>query len=85
MIEKLLLLSLSSYALTFVITSSSILESTRQTIIHKTVQLEIGNHKHFIECRMCVGFWVSLVVCNADFLSILPVYGLSYFLATQER
>ena len=40
-----------------------------------------------VSCRMCVGFWVTVVVCVASLpLSLwLPVYGLSYFLATQER
>lgn len=77
--------SLSAYALTFVIASSSLMERPRQLLISKTPWLKIGNHKHFFECRMCVGFWCSVIVCNIDYTMILPVYGLAYFLATQER
>lgn len=86
MIERLVVLALTSYALTFVIASSSIVEPTRKRIMTLAPWLKIGNHKHFIECRMCVGFWVSLIVCNTSWATmLLPVYGLSYFLATQER
>jgi hypothetical protein len=83
--RALVLLSLSSYALTFVIASSAIFEPFRVWFMAKTPRLKIGEHKHMIECRMCVGFWMSLVVCNTDWKMILPVYGLAYFLATQER
>lgn len=47
---------------------------------------EIGVGYDFISCRMCVGFWLSLLL-----LFVLPplewgsAYALSYFLATQER
>lgn len=83
--KRLVYLSLSSYALTFFIASSSIMVSIRKWIIRHTPHLRITGHKHFIECRMCVGFWTSLIVCNTDWKMILPVYGLAYFLATQER
>lgn len=82
---EFLLKAFSAYAITFVIASSSIMEPARTTVQRKTAWLKIGSHKHFIECRMCVGFWVSLAVCNTDLKMILPVYGLAYFLATQER
>jgi len=81
----LLLKSLAAYALTFVIASSSLFGPLRELIKTKTPRLQIGDHKHFIDCRMCVGFWTSLAVCNTDWKMILPVYGLAYFLATQER
>lgn len=42
----------------------------------------------FISCPMCVGFWVALAVVtladNFSFLNWIGVYGLSYFIATQE-
>lgn len=40
-----------------------------------------------VSCRMCVGFWVTVVFCafQLPIYLWLPVYGLSYFLATQER
>ena len=81
----LIALALSAYALTFVIASSSLMEPVRNKIMLKFPRLKIGGHKHFIECRMCISFWASLIVCNFDYKMILPVYGLSYFLATQER
>lgn len=77
--------ALTVYALTFVVTSSSILAGVRYLIIEKTPKLKFGNNKHFIECRMCVGLWLATAVCNAHWQLILPVYGLSYLLATQER
>jgi len=77
--------SLTVYALTFVVASSSILEPFRRWFSMKTPWLRIAGHKHFIDCRMCTGFWAAVLVCNTDWKMILPVYGLSYFLATQER
>jgi len=77
--------SLTAYAITFVIASSSLFEPLRLWFISKTPMLRIGNNKHMVECRMCMGFHVALLVCNTDWKMVLPVYGLSYFMATQER
>lgn len=85
MIETLIIKSLMSYVVTFVVASSSLLEPVRAIIKRKIPRLQIGNHKHFIDCRMCVGFWASALVCVYDISMVLPVYGISYFLATQER
>lgn len=76
--------TLSCYALTLVITSAAILDNPRNWIITKTPYLMAGN-KHLLSCRMCIGLWISIAICNMDYKLILPVYGLSYFLATQER
>ena len=81
----LIINALSVYAVTFVLASSSLFEPFRFWFIRKTPKLKIGSNKHFIECRMCTGFWAALLVCNADYQLILPVYGLSYFMATLER
>ena len=77
---------LSAYALTFIITSSSILDYPRFWIIKRTPKL-IARGKHMLECRMCTGFWVSILVSLifADIEQVLAIYGASYFLATQER
>lgn len=83
--STLIIDSLITYALTFIVTASSLFEPLRKWVVVRTPQLRIGNHKHMIECRMCMGFWASLLVCNSEWKMILPVYGLSYFLATQER
>lgn len=84
--SALVINSLTAYTLTFVIASSSLTEPARHWIACRTPRLKLSlKHPHFIDCRMCVGFWVAVVVCNTDWGMILPVYGLSYFLATQER
>ena len=63
----------------------------RQGVKHATPWLVIGESNHPIECRLCLGFWVSLLVCLCTSppelitINVLPVYGASYFLATQER
>lgn len=85
MIAALTTKALSAYALTFIVTSSAIFEPLRKWAMAKTPRLKIGNHKHMAECRMCMGFYAALIVCNTDWQMILPVYGLSYFLATQEH
>jgi len=77
--------ALEAYALTFIITSSSLFARLREQVMRRTPFLKIGQHRHFIECRMCVGFWAAVAICNTNYIMILPVYGLSYFLATQER
>lgn len=79
--------TLAAYAITFVITSSSILAQPRAWLMAHTAWLCPTGHRHFLECRMCVGFWSSLLVCGftADWRLLLAVYGASYFLATQER
>lgn len=91
-IPDLIILSLASYAVTFVIASSEIFEPVRAWIQRQTprfgaLMIPYGTptKKHPIACRMCVGFWVSLAVCNIDYVMVLPVYGLSYFLCTQEK
>lgn len=83
--SSLIIKALAVYALTFVVVSSSLFEPFRLRFAQRTPRLRIGNNKHMIYCRMCTGFWVSVLVCNIDYSLILPVYGLSYFLATQER
>jgi len=72
------------YIVTIVITSSSILEPIREYIKSK---FKTPKHKPFIECRLCVSFWISIIVCGIfyDISNMLAVYGCSYFLATQER
>lgn len=41
----------------------------------------------FISCRMCVGFWLTIITCawRLPMLDTAAIYGASYFLATQER
>ena len=83
--KELIIYSLSSYIITVVVTASSLFEPFRRWFMAKTPRLKIGNNRHPIECRLCFTFYSSVLVCNTDFKFILPVYGLAYFLATQER
>lgn len=85
MITKLILYALESYAITFVVTASSLFEPLREQVKARYPWLQIRSGKHPVECRMCSGFWVAAAVCVMDYKLILPVYGLAYFLATQER
>ncbi len=81
----------AAYIITCVVTASSLFGPLRERVKCVTPWLMIGGSTHPIECRLCLGFWVSLLVCfctsppDLALLNILPVYGASYFLATQER
>ena len=81
----------AAYIITCVVTASSLFGPLRERAKRVTPWLVIDGGKHPIECRLCLGFWVSLLVCfcaappELAILNILPVYGASYFLATQER
>ena len=81
----------AAYIITCVVTSSSLFGPLRERVKRATPWLVIGESKHPIECRLCLGFWVSLLVCLCTSppelitINVLPVYGASYFLATQER
>lgn len=84
---ELIACALSAYCITFVASSSSLAEPARIWCVSKTPFLKIGSGKHMLECRMCMGFWSSVLVClySGNMSLVLPVYGLSYFMATQER
>jgi hypothetical protein len=77
------------YIITAVITGSSLFAAARAWIVRRTPRLRpVPEHPHFIECRLCLGFWVSLgitLVLNLPWTDLLLIYGGSYFLATQER
>lgn len=79
----------AAYIVTVVITGASILTKPRDRFIEATPWLQPDpEHPHFAECRLCVGFWVSIIVTIAaglGFWGFFIVYGASYFLATQER
>ena len=58
-----------------------------QILVNGSIFDRIRPKYKFFHCRLCVGFWVSIIVCliMSDINNILLVYGASYFLATQER
>jgi len=88
-------LALIIYAITFLLAQSHIFKSPREAFGRLLDRLFGESRYEFEECRMCVGFWVSLLLWLAfyiagwagdyDLLAFLAAYGLSYFLATQER
>jgi len=83
-----MLASLTAYIMACVIGASSLFEPVREKIKDGLPMLKIGQHKHFIECRLCLTFWTScaaVLLFGLTWKMILPVYGLAYFLATQER
>jgi hypothetical protein len=87
------------YGFTLLVTSSSILDPFREWVIEHTPWMYSPlsvcfkqytfkfDTKHFIECRLCVGVWVSALAVTYyntwDLYWI--VFGISYFLCTQER
>jgi hypothetical protein len=75
----------ATYALTFLVTSSSLFNRSRNYLMVRTPWLAPIGGKHLLICRMCVGFWVAAAVAWWYGVSFLLVYGASYFLATQER
>lgn len=80
--------ALATYAVTFVLVSSSLFEPLRDWVAAHTPGLKVTTHPHPVNCRMCAGFWVSLFIVaytGFDVVKVLAVYGLSYFMATQER
>lgn len=85
---------LAAYAVTFVTADASLFEGARQWLVARSPRFQVSvDHKHFLRCRMCLGFWASVIVCllfsphdPIQFcLNTLAVYGGSYFLATLER
>lgn len=89
MIEQLILASAAAYISTAIISISSLFEPFRNWFKVKTAGTIFDKKpKHFIECRLCMSFWTSLLFSIVYFSSIyytLPIYGISYFMATQER
>lgn len=91
---ELITLSLATYALTFLATMSRAGEYLwRDPVLDAFIRAFPGRDDlleavaYFLECRMCSGLWVSIGVVTfaGEPWQILPVYGLSYFMATQER
>jgi hypothetical protein len=91
---QFLILTLTSYAVTLLLTSSEVSVTTWHVFARERVIPRFPDWgplhyllNYFLQCRMCVGFWVSLGVTlifrHPELF--LPTYGASYFLATQER
>ena len=80
---------LSAYITACVLAKSSLFDGCREWFKAKTVGTIFDKKPtHFIECRLCLTFWTSMLFSIVYFSSIyytLPIYGISYFMATQER
>lgn len=94
MIELTILNALVIYALTFLFTQSHIFSWVRTPLARWLDKVWGPERYKFEECRMCVGFWVTLFLGLLAWavgpnppsaLLLMAAYGLSYFLATQER
>jgi hypothetical protein len=90
--RELIGLCLLNYSVVLLLTGAGILEQARAYVESLTPWLayytEMGEKTHFVRCRMCVGFWTSLgivYVVGGTTIDFGWIYGLSYFLATQER
>ncbi len=76
---------LSSYIVTLVIAKSSLFLNIREWVISKTPFGSTPGYPHFIECRLCLGAWVSLGFSLIYGCNWVIVWSVSYLLATQER
>ncbi len=88
MIQTILPAALTAYICACVIGASSLFAPVRGWVMRHLPKLQIAGHKHFIECRLCLSFWSScgaVLLFGLPLVDALPVYGLAYFLATQER
>lgn len=86
---EVILATLTAYILACLVGSSSLFDYFRDWFKRKTAGTVFDKKpKHFIECRLCLTFWTSCLSVLLFWLHpimILPVYGLAYFMATQER
>jgi uncharacterized iron-regulated membrane protein len=76
----------TAYIMTLVLVGGNILHLPREEFKAWTPWLKI-NGKHFADCRLCVGLYVSILVWFLYGINtnLFLIWGASYFLATQER
>jgi hypothetical protein len=85
---SIVLASMSAYIMACVVATSSLFDLARRRVIAGTPWLQVPGYPHLIECRLCLSLWtsgVAVALFGLGWCMILPVYGLAYFLATQER
>lgn len=82
-----IVLTLTTYAITFLVVSSAMLAPIRIWLVNHTKFLIVAG-SHPLICRMCFGLWASIAVCMVQgehsIGKILAIYGASYFMATLE-
>lgn len=94
-LELIAALGLVIYALTFLLASSKAFEGWREWLGEWLDAFWPEREYKMEECRMCMGVWITLVfflvavatpfIAFRDGLQFFAAYGLSYFMATQER
>jgi hypothetical protein len=88
---NLLVAICGSYMITLILTKGSIFNYQRQWLIDRTPWLQKlpmkGEPKpfHYLLCRLCLGALISIPFSWYYDVNWFIVYGISYFLATQER
>ena len=84
--KEVLVGSFTAYIITLLIVEGSIFDTTRRYLRPRTPFLIIGN-KWLLDCRLCSGFWVALVIMiiMGNPLMFLAVAGIAHWLSTQER
>ena len=77
----------AAYIITAVLVNGNIFYSVREFLKSKSPWLVKGNPgRHMLDCRMCVGLWVSLAISvTFDWQMFFLIYGVSYFLETHEN
>jgi len=84
--QEIIVGSFMAYILTLLIVEGVIFDTIRRWLRPRTPFLVVGN-KWLLDCRFCVCFWVSLIISFLMGITsmFLVVFGLSYFISTQER
>lgn len=75
------------YIISLLIADGAILDKPRRWLRPRTLFLVIGN-KWLLECRLCVAFWVTIMVSlllQLPLWTFAAIYGMSHFISTQER
>ena len=77
---------LTAYIVTLTLVGGDIFYKPREKFKGWTPWLKMKG-RHFADCRLCVGLYISLLVWFYYGMSdnLFVIWGASYFLATQER
>jgi len=82
----------AAYIITAVLVNGNIFYTAKEWMKEKTPWLIKGpkyQGRHMLDCRLCVGAWVSLAVywllVTGHWSLVFLIYGASYWLCTQER
>jgi hypothetical protein len=91
---ELIYFSAIVYAITKLVTESSIFHYPRELVKKLTPWIRSSKRYHFIECRLCINVWVSLAIVyyfmdgNSHeelILNTLSILGISFFMVMKEN